>query len=247
MTIRLAIGFVVALLLAIPAAAGTYIIPVYSRPDGQMSQSWQSHVTLTNPHESAVVVQVKSVFPYGSEGRCGTTVPWNISPHASTELFLYCSGAVAVEIVTDQTVGITADVSLFVRQTATTLREVSRESVAVPGAWLGPGIDYFIPEVEVNAYTRSNLFIVNPSSEVLRVDLQRSSDFPMPTRNVNVSPRSALALPLEYDPTTCLNGGDVLNEGCATPLRVRGSGPFFAAVSVVDNSSNMASFRIPVE
>ena len=245
-------GSLLALLLCSQvSAAETYIVPAFS--DGQASLPvWLSFLFVTNPYQEPVAVRIVSVLPFGQAAGCDAVREILIPARKTVRIGADCAGVhlSAIVLEADRPVGVTSEATLLARLRPGVEGEISREAIAIGRRWLQPNIGYVIPDVQVSsAYPgiRSNLFVINPGETALDVRFQRWSDEELPSHGVSVPPRSAMIVPLPEENTVCFTGGDVAGLGCASPLEIRGSGPFYAAVSVITAASNQASFRSPID
>jgi hypothetical protein len=233
--------------LAVPRAHAEerYIIPVTTIPSGPHDPFWFSHVTISNPHPFPVVYRTVAMYPYGADTyRCYSQAEVTLKAYQTSGVDANCfKGMMAIVITSESPLALVGRVSYFRWMARPYAEEVIREQMAIGREWLSPNDEHVIPQVAASPYgeVRSNLFLVNPGDTDLHVDYERTSDGPMPIHHVTVPPHSSQIVSLPADQTTCFNGGDVASLYCATPLKLKADGAFYATVSVIDGQ--FAEFR----
>jgi hypothetical protein len=161
-------------LLALPADGETYIIPVWASALPASDGEWWASSTVINPNDFAVTARVVRVFPLRTaecasctgEGATVTIEPgasWPLTPPSGQRGRQLVAGAVELQT--------SAPVHIQLAAYRPGPLEI-RQRVDVARAWLLPGIRTIsVVERTVNSDWRINVFIVNPNSTALRVNV----------------------------------------------------------------------------
>lgn len=164
---------IVCTILVLPAAAETYVVPLWARALPASDGEWWTQATIVNPRSFPVVVTVTGVFPLATTpcSTCtATTPPMTIAPLSSIVL-APPSGrdgqalvAGAVEVTTSAPVQIPL---VAYRAGANEIRQ----RLDVARTWLTPGRHAISAVERGGPGWRINVFIVNPSATPLTARL----------------------------------------------------------------------------
>lgn len=261
-------------LLTLPVAASaqiyTYIIPAYAHPRPIWSEGWESQAVATRL--SAGRATAKEIgYPYGGSGPCAIGEVGMPEALHSRFGIIGCSMdpppsmQFAIVVTTNVPLAVTSEASLYVSDPLDTdysnpelgivgKRAVTVQSIPVATAWLDPDVDHIIPDITVgqryasDTY-RTNLFVVNPNPAPLDVRYQRFGYGPVvlpgPVHSLTVAPEGASRVALPFERETCFLFNDVLQ--CSATLVISANAKFYAFASVINNRTNDAVSRAPVQ
>jgi hypothetical protein len=210
-------------------------------------------------------------YPYGGSGPCA--VGSGVLPEALHSRYgiIGCSMdpppsmLFAIVFTTNAPLAVTSEARLYVSDPTDPdysypvegivgKRQVTAQSIPVATAWLDPDVDHIIPDITVgqrwesDTY-RTNLFVVNPNPAPLDVRYQRYGYFsfalPGPVHSLTVAPEGATYVALPFERETCFLFNGVLE--CNATLVISANAKFYAFASMINNRTNDAASRAPVQ